>query len=110
MIDPGKFDRQVTIQVKTNSRDSEGGTVAAWADLATLWAEKLPSSGREFRAALAQHATTAQVFRIRYYAGLNETDHRLVYGGQTYDITHVAEDGLRTEYMLVACAYTEGEA
>lgn len=106
---PGNLDRRIDIQALTETRGAAGGIVATWATLKTVWAEKLPSSGNEFRAAQSRHAETSQVFRIRYYSGLSETTHRISYSDRVYDILHIAEEG-RREGMLISCKYTEGAA
>lgn len=108
MSNPGKFDRRVTVQVKTTTRGAEGGVAESWADLTTLWAQKVDESSREFRAALARHGETVIVFRLRYYAGLDAGLHRLVYESKNYDIAPPIEEG-RREFMLVSALYQEGK-
>lgn len=108
-INPGKLDRRLTIQAKTLTRGGEGGFVESWTDLDEVWAQKLDTSGREFRTAQATHAEVNQLFRIRFYAGLTEGEHRVVYGTRTFDLIQIGEEG-REEFNLLVCKYTEGRA
>jgi head-tail adaptor len=89
-MQPGDYDRPVTIQAKVITRDDFGGLVETWADLASRMARKIDQGGREFRAAGVTSAEVTTLFRMRYYAGLTP-QHRLVCGGITYDIVAAYE-------------------
>lgn len=105
---PGKFDRRISIQTRTVVRGSAGGAADSWSLLDTVWAQKIEEGSREFSSAAAMHAEATRAFRIRYRSDVTP-QHRVVYGGQFHDILGVTEEG-RSEYLLLACAYTEGRA
>ena len=100
MITAGELDRKVTIQAKTTTTDAFGGIVETWADDSTRWAKKIEQGGREFRAAGAINADVTTIFKMRYSADLT-AQHRLSYGGRTYEILGITEGNERGREMLV---------
>lgn len=88
----GKLDRRITISVKSATRDSYGAEIIGWSTLATVWAEVLPISGREFFVA-AQFVPEAQLkMRIRFREDFDETA-KITYDNVEYDILYIAEIG-----------------
>lgn len=88
----GKLDRRVAISVKSASRDSYGAEIIGWSLLATVWAEILPLSGREFFVA-SQFVPEAELkIRMRYREDFDETA-KITYNNIDYDILHIAEIG-----------------
>ena len=66
----GRLNRRVTIQQKSVARDALGAEVITWVDVATVWAEVSPYSGREFVALRqAQDEITTRI-TIRYRPGI----------------------------------------
>lgn len=67
MPEPGNFDQRVTLQrrVVTTTVDDEDRT-EAWADVATVWAEARPTSGKDLISAAAMQAEATVRFRIRW--------------------------------------------
>lgn len=107
-LDPGVLDRRIAIHARTVVRGTAGGAGEAYTPLATVWAQKIEGGTREFRAAAAMHAEATRAFRIRYRRDVTP-QHRVVFGDQFHDILGVTEEG-RGEFLLLACAYTEGRA
>lgn len=107
-LDPGKLDRRVTVQARTSTRDAEGSAVDAFATEATIWAQKVQTTGSEARRAGSLRAETDLVLRIRYRSTLTE-QHRLVFEGRTYDIVSIVEEG-RREAQVIQARFTEGAA
>lgn len=88
----GKLDRRIQIKTKTATRDSYGAEILTYSTLATVWAEIVPVSGREYFLA-AQFVPEAQLkVRIRYRNDFDETA-QIVYDNVTYDILYIAEIG-----------------
>jgi SPP1 family predicted phage head-tail adaptor len=106
MNNPGLLDRKITIQVKTVTRDAEGGPVETWADEATRYAQKIDQGGREFRSAGVVNSEVTTLFRMRYYGGLT-AQHRIVYSGVTYEIVSVNEGAGRLDETLVQAKATK---
>lgn len=88
----GKLDRRVQIKVKTSSRDSYGAEILTYSVLATVWAEVVPISGREYFAA-AQFVPEATLkIRMRFREDFDETA-LISYDGVDYNILYIAEIG-----------------
>lgn len=88
----GKLDRRVQIKVKTATRDSFGAEILTYSVLATVWAEVVPISGREYFSA-AQFVPEASLkIRMRFREDFDETA-LIYYDGVDYDILYIAEIG-----------------
>lgn len=88
----GRLDRRITIQRATVAPDEYGTPIETWQDWACINAHiAYPTTGSGEQQYDAVHlATTNVVFTIRYRPGLLQTD-RIVYDGNNYDITRIAE-------------------
>ena len=94
-MQPGRLDRQITIQAKTVVRGTGGSFSQSWTDEAVTWATKIDQGGREFRAAGTVLSETTTIWTIRYRADLT-TFKRIKYGSLVYQILAVSEIGRRT--------------
>lgn len=105
----GNLDRRITIQGNTPTASDSGGDVDNWADVATVYAEKVENRGDERFATqqLVGHAVVT--FRIRWSDTVKVvTDkHRIVFDGRTYNITAVREIGRREGIEMDAFAAAE---
>jgi SPP1 family predicted phage head-tail adaptor len=99
-IDPGQLTERVTLQSKASTPDAFGQDTAAWADVATVWAQVLPLRGREFFAAAQVQQELSVKTTIRYRADVKPSM-RLVWRGQPHDITGVVDLGGRREWLEV---------
>lgn len=88
----GRLDRRITIQRATVAADAFGTPIETWADWACTNAHlSYPATGSGEQQHDAVHlATTTVIFTIRYRPGVLHTD-RIVYDGNNYDITRIAE-------------------
>ena len=93
-MNPGRMDRQVTLQRFTVTQSAIGEAVKTWSTLATVPAAYKPSPGGEPVNGDKVEAELPVVFTIRYYSGLNPKD-RLQYEGTVYNILAVTEVGRR---------------
>lgn len=102
----GKLDRRITIQEPVVSQDGYGEPIATrWSDVATVRAQVIPVSGREYFDAAAVRAEKTTRFRIRWRRGVTETQ-RIVYDGRNYNIRSIVEIG-RREGLEIAAEATE---
>lgn len=99
----GRLDRRLTIQAVTETRGSAGDVVETWADVATVWAEKMDEKGREYFAAAQVTAERPTRFTIRWRSGLT-AKHRVVCEGVTYDVQAIDEIGRRKGLWLYCLA------
>lgn len=99
----GALDRRVTIERYSVIQNAYGEEIESWSPLATVSAQVIQQSGREFLAADALHASVRVLFRLRWIEGVRETD-RVIYGDRQYDIQEVRELGRREGLELMAVA------
>lgn len=88
----GKLDTRIQIKVKTSTRDSYGAEIITYTPLATVWAEKVPVTGREYFAAAQFIPEATLKFRIRFREDFDETA-IITHDGVDYDILYMAEIG-----------------
>ena len=100
MFDSNKMDRLITLQTSTATRSASGQEIVTWSNLATMWAEVVPRSGREYFGANQNIAEVDAIFRIRYRDGIRP-EMRIQYQQQTYNIRWVQELGRREGLELV---------
>lgn len=98
----GKLRARITIQQRGTSQDGAGQPVISWTAFATVWANKIEQSGRQFLAAGAMQNEAKSVFTIRYFAGVIPSM-RISYGGLFYDIVDVSDPDGRLREMVIAC-------
>lgn len=101
MINPGKLDRRVIIQAKTETQNSFGETIETWATFKTIWAEKKTATGREAFQSGREVTGSLAVFTGHYLAGVT-TEHRILEGSTVWDILSVNEIGRKEGLELVA--------
>ncbi len=95
----GKLDRRITIQRKTETRNTLNEPVEDWNDLATVWAQKLGQTGQEFFANDQVLSEYRVIFRIRWRRDLKDTD-RVMFEGRAHDIHSIRELGRRVGLEL----------
>jgi SPP1 family predicted phage head-tail adaptor len=101
-MNPGRMDRQLTLQRFTTTQNAIGEAVKTW----TTYADRVPTSIKPERASErvngdkleAENKTT---FIIRWMSGVNAAD-RLQYEGVIYDIKNVREVNRRAYLELDA--------
>lgn len=96
-IDPGRFDRRITIQTSAETQDSFGEADITWSTFAHCWAEKLDVGGRERFQTSGKQAEVDAVFRIHYQSGITHKM-RVYYNGSAYNILYINELG-RKQYL-----------
>lgn len=109
-MDAGDLRHRVTLQRKVQVRDSEGGVVTDWEDVATVWAKIAPLSAREFTAAAAVQSKVVARITIRFRDGV-VASMRAVHGAKLYNIEGVLPDqesGLEYLTLPVSEGVNEG--
>ena len=101
----GTLRRQVLIQSRSSALDGFGQKVRAWTDLASVWADIQPLSGRELEVARAVQAEVTHQVTIRYRTGLSDLM-RLVYQGRYFNVNSVIDTDTQHKQLLLLC--TEG--
>lgn len=101
-MDAGKLDRRLTLQQKSVSQSALGDLVETWSTVATVWARKLSSKGREFYSGGVPLGVDDAGFQIRYSVAASGIDQtwRVQFEGHSYDVYSVDEVG-RKGYLTV---------
>lgn len=102
MIAAGKLRHRVVIKQLAMARDGIGGVVESWAELATVWADIVPLSGREFIAAQAAQAGVTARITIRYREGITAAM-RIEHGADIYNIKAVLPDPTLRGHLTLMC-------
>lgn len=100
-MDIGKLRHRITLQKQINAQNDYGAVVTTWQDVATVWAEIKPITGREyFSAQQVQSEVTTQIW-IRYRDGIEPTM-RVTHDGKQYEIVSVLNyQGLNKALQLM---------
>lgn len=86
----GALDREITIEVATETVNAAGEVAQAWATFAECWAAVKPMTASERYKSDARHSARVSVFSVRYVAGVLPTM-RIVYEGLNWRILGIAE-------------------
>lgn len=110
-MEAGRLRHRVTIQSMTETQDGTTGAITeTWSDVATVWAEIAPLSGREFVAARETQGQIDARVLIRYRSDVT-AKMRLSAGGVYYDIHAVLPDpvsGTEHQTLLVSRGVNNG--
>lgn len=105
-MDSHKLDQRVTLQALVTDSppvDDYGAPAQTWTDVAELWAQVTPQSGREFIAGQAEHAALLYKVAIRHRPGLTAAM-RLIWQGRVLDlVAPPARFGRRDEGLMLTC-------
>lgn len=98
----GKLRHRITLQKQINSVNNYGATVTTWRNVATVWADVRPLSGREyFSAQQVQSEVTTQIW-IRYRQGIDPTM-RIKFGKRLFAIVSVINAQERNITLQLLC-------
>ncbi len=101
-MEAGRLRQRVTIQYKVVVKDSFGQETITWTELATVWAEVAPLTGREFMEGRQETAEVSTRIRIRYRSGV-EPEMRAVHAGTIYNILAVLHVDEREREIQLMC-------
>jgi SPP1 family predicted phage head-tail adaptor len=99
-MNPGKLDRRISIYVRTVTRDDTGTRVEKWTEQEKVWAEMMQDKGSKSEVADTEQPRQIRKWRIRYRE-IDSANHRIIYGGKTYQITGTEQTGGREGYLIV---------
>jgi SPP1 family predicted phage head-tail adaptor len=101
-INFGRYDQEIVIQSYTETKSANGGVVRSYSTYASVWAQVLPKGGNEAQEAKEKTARRICDFNVRKDGlTLNETM-RIVWDGETFDITTIDRAGNRlNEYYMI---------
>lgn len=96
----GQLRERITIQQAVETPDGGGGSSVVWTDLATLWAEVRPLSGRERLQAQQIEASVDYRVTIRYRSDV-DAGMRVVWGALTMNIRAVYNEDRKRKYLTL---------
>lgn len=102
-----RLNRRITLQARGTGFDDYGQPSEAWADVATVWANIKPISGREKLAAMAVDVQTSQTVMIRYnpdyYPATKVSGWRIKYQDRYLSITSAIDVDDARKYIVFDC-------
>ena len=98
----GAMRQRVTLQQESQTADGAGGYALNWTDVATVWAEIEPMSGREIRFARRLEARLSHVIALRYRSDIT-TAMRVSYDGRLFNIRAITNIGERDRITKLYC-------
>ena len=86
----GQLNRRITLQRQSNVQDSYGGPVRTWLNVATVWADIQPLTGRELESAQRMASEVSHQIVVRYQAIFADTrqvaGYRALYRSRIFNI------------------------
>ena len=107
VISAGQLNHRMLIQQPMAVKDALGAPIQVWADVATVWAEIQPLSGREARIADRVAAEVTHQITVRYRSDLDDPQvvarMRVLFRGRIFSI-HAAlnDDEANVAIILLA--------
>jgi len=101
-IRAGRLRHRLTLQSKTESRDSYGASIIGWTTQRTVWGAIEPLSGRELFSQ-QQSQPEAQVKILIRYTESIDTTWRISHGGKYYDIVAVINHDESNKAITLLC-------
>lgn len=104
----GDMRHRVTFQARSVSKDTFGAQSEQWRDVATVWADVAPLSGRELFAAQAVNVEISHSVTIRYqqqFAGPKAVAAmRIMYGDRLFNIHASMDVDERHRELKLTCS------
>ena len=104
----GALGQRITLQQRSVAQDATGGQLATWADVATVWAEVTPLSGRELIAAQAVASETSHQITMRWQPAFADPKTvaalRVVMNGRLFNIKASINDDERNRTLMLLVA------
>ena len=96
------YTNRIELQRATFTKNELGESVPSWLTLTTRWASIEPISVREQLRASAIDVSESSRIRMRYYAGLKESD-RIKHGEVIYEINSIVDKNGRHIELEILC-------
>ena len=98
----GRLDKRITIFRQTDEKDQYNEPLDIWLPVVILWAAVEPLRGREYFAAMAEHADVTTRIRIRYREGIDRTM-RARCGNTKFEILHIIHPEFNRRELQLMC-------
>lgn len=98
----GRLRQRITLQRQHYRQNDYGASIAEWQDIATVWAEVKPLTGREFFTAQQIQSEITTQITIRYLDNIDTTG-RVLFGSHQYEILSVMNSQERNISLQLMC-------
>ena len=105
VINPAAFRERLTIQAPSVTKDGRGQAITTFADWQTVWAKVKETASAENDNANRLQGVKNYAVTIRHFSGIT-LKHRLLYNGNTLDITSLVNQG-RNQYIEITAISRE---
>ena len=106
-MDIGKLDKRITLQSRSATLDDYGQQSNSWTDVATVWANIKPVSGREKMKAMQVDSILSHTVAVRYNATFmpprTVDAWRIVYNGRYFNIIAAMDLEEARQYIIFDC-------
>ena len=102
MINPGKYDKKISILKHVTGQDSYGELTDTWEVFKTKWASKDPLLGNEYFVALTNDTKVEVKFNMKYIPDI-KNDMRIQHGTEIYEILSAIDVKSSHEEILCYC-------
>lgn len=111
-MEAGKLDRRITLQRLTTVRTKSGDETETWAEVATVWAQKIEARGDERFSAATLVGKINRSFRILYSPEVSDVDTtwRVMFDDDVHQIIAYREIGYREGIELDCVVRSEEPA
>ncbi|MEG7522335.1 MAG: phage head closure protein [Chromatiales bacterium] len=102
----GRYRHQITLQVKSATRDAIGGEVEVWTAFVNRYAAVEPLNGREYFTAKQELNDVTSRIRLRFdrqLSTLSPVNHRVVWGARIFDIESVINHNEADREIILMC-------
>ena len=99
----GTLTDRIQLQRRTTTAEDEGGAVAAYASIATVWARVRTLAARQSFAADGRGQAITHAVTLRFRTGIVPGD-RVLYRGRVLEIASVADINGRRAYLSLQCS------
>lgn len=103
----GDLRHRITFQSRSATRDALGGQSLTWNDVASVWADVAPLSGRELLSAQANKSDVSSMITIRWQAQFADpaaiATWRIVYGARIFNIHASIDVDERHKTIELSC-------
>lgn len=97
-----RLNKRVAIQKPKGESGAYNEPLDTWEDVVTMWAAIEPLRGREYFAAMSEHAEVTTRIRIRYRDGIDRTM-RVKYGNTVFEILHIIHPEFAKRELQLMC-------
>ena len=101
-MDAGLMRHRITVQTLGEKQNERGEIESDWVDVWKGRASINPLSGRDFVAAMQEHAQVTHKVTIRYNPAI-KTTMRIMYGDRVFDILHIIDTWEQHREMVLMC-------